>query len=410
MNRTTPSPGSAFSRDSKRILMLSIVNPAVERNGASTVTRGLIKLLTAPPLQAQVECLPVRVEPVRWHWLAQARSLVRSSLSKLPAKPAFLYSKRFRQEVLARLRRQHYDLIVLNGADLLWISEYLPQSIPRILVAHNIEHQLFDTQIQNIRGLSWPLEAWFRAECARLKNYEVSGMRETGNVIFLSHEDATLAQRLSGGLHSTTIPPVFDYEPAIREPRKAGPTLEIGLLGYFRWWPNRLGLRWFAQEVLPHVKAPLHLNLFGTPAGHRHNDPRITAHGAIERIQDVWAPCDFMICPAFSTGGVCVKLAEAAYNRIPALATTHAARGLPIDADPALVFVDEPGEWIEFLNSNAARLLAERRVSESTSARFAMEAQRNPLQGFVDDVICSGARRAAASNQDEADGLRTYCL
>src|ERR1039457_1444796 len=57
-----------------RILVLSIVNPEVERNGAASVTRGLLKSLTCPPLRASVECIPVRQRPRRWHGVAQFRS------------------------------------------------------------------------------------------------------------------------------------------------------------------------------------------------------------------------------------------------------------------------------------------------------------------------------------------------
>jgi hypothetical protein len=383
----TQSLRSAVCQESKRVLMLSIVNPLVERNGASTVTRGLLKLLGLPPFQAQVECVPVRDEPVRWHRLAQTRSLVRSSLSSLPAKPAFVYSKTFHEKV-TRLLSEHYDLVIVNGADLLWIADYLPPSIPRILIAHNIEHQLFDARVRYLGRMCWPLDELLRAQSKRLKDYELNGMRDTGNVIFLSQDDAGYVQGLCEGLRSAIAPPVFDYEPTIRQPRKPGPTLQIGLLGNFGWWPNRLGLQWFAHEVLPHVKSPVRLNLFGRPAGRGwRGDSRVLEHGMIDGIRQVWEGCDIMICPAFDTGGVCVKLAEAAYNRMPVLATSHAARGLPIEKDPALVFLDEPGEWVQFLNSTAARELAERQVSERIGAKFAIDAHKDTLQQFVDDVI-----------------------
>jgi hypothetical protein len=61
--------------------MLSIVNPKLERNGAATVTRSLVKLLALPQFGAQVECLPVRAEPIKWRRLAQARSLLGSLVS-----------------------------------------------------------------------------------------------------------------------------------------------------------------------------------------------------------------------------------------------------------------------------------------------------------------------------------------
>jgi hypothetical protein len=107
-------------------------------------------------------------------------------------------------------------------------------------------------------------------------------------------------------------------------------------------------------------------------------------HGVVEDIEEVWATCDFLICPTFATGGVCVKLAEAVYNRMPVLATRHAARGLALDDDAALVFLDGAGEWIEFLNSTAAIRLADRQVAEKTAATFAMDTHRDGLQQFVE--------------------------
>jgi hypothetical protein len=368
--------------------MLSIVNPQVERNGAATVTRGLLKLLATPALEAQVDCVPVRAVPHRWHRLVQARSVLFSLVSGLPSKAAFLYSREFRHEVAARVERVPYDLVILNGSDLIWILEYLPASIPRILVAHNIEHLLFSAQIQNLGGLYRPMAGLLRRDCQRLKDYELQGMRETGNVMFLSHEDAAYAGSLCEGLRSTIVPPVFDYEPRPRQHRNAGPTLEIGLLGNFGWWPNRLSLRWFTDEILPHVKSPVRIHLFGSPGGGGwRRDPRIVEHGVVEDIEEVWASCDFLICPTFATGGVCVKLAEAVYNRMPVLATRHAARGLALDEDAALVFLDEAGEWIEFLNSTAAVRLAGREVAEKTAAEFAMNTHRDGLQEFVQGAV-----------------------
>ncbi len=347
-------------------------------------------MLALSPLEASVDCVPVRAKPPRWHRLVQARSLLLGLFSTLPVKAAFLYSKEFRDEVVARIGSGHYDLVLLNGTDLVWILDYLPASIPRILVAHNIEHRLFSTQIQNLGWLYRPLAGLLRKDCRRLKDYELKGIREIGNVIFLSHEEAAYANSLCEGLHSTTIPPVFEYEPRPRPNRNAGPTLEIGLLGNFKWWPNQLSLRWFASEILPYVKSPVRIHLFGHPGGHDwRSDPRIVEHGVVENIEQIWGSCDFLICPTFPTGGVCVKLAEAVYNGMPVLGTSHAARGLSIDDDPALVFLDEPREWVEFLNSRAARDLAERKVSEKTGARFAMDNHKDKLQQFVQGAILS---------------------
>jgi len=218
----------------------------------------------------------------------------------------------------------------------------------------------------------------------------LEGICKTRNVIFLSHEETAYANRVCGGICSTTIPPVFDYQPQPRPHRRAGATLELGLLGNFKWWPNRLSLQWFVSRVLPYVKTPIRLNVFGNSGGRRwRSDPRIVCHGVVEKIEQVWASCDFVICPTFSTGGVCVKFAEAVYNGMPVLATRHSVRGLSVGDDPAIVLLDQPEQWVEFLNSAAARELAARRVAEKTGAGFSFHAHKDQLLRFVADAISS---------------------
>jgi len=371
-----------------RILLLSIVNHNIEHNGASTVTRGLLQSLESPPLQASVECIPVLRQPRKWRQLAQGLSLLRSACSSLPSKVIFLRSREFREKVEACIQARSYDLVILNGSDLLWILEYLPESAPRMLIAHNIEHLLFDSQIRNLGRMYRPLDAWLTKDANRLRDFEIEGMRSVGNVIFLSSEDAEFARRNCPDLRSTVIPPLFDYMPNSVRTRRPGPVLQIGYVGDFGWWPNRQGLRWFASRVLPHVTRPVRINLFG-PGSERawRGDPRVVGHGVVEDMNRLWAQCDFLICPSFASGGVCVKIAEAAYNRIPVLANRHATRGLPLDSDPAIVLAEDPAEWIEFLNSTAAGDLAERRVSHAIASRFAVESYAAVLQDLVRSLV-----------------------
>jgi hypothetical protein len=54
-----------------------------------------------------------------------------------------------------------------------------------------------------------------------------------------------------------------------------------------------------------------------------------------------------------------------------------------------VVLLDEPGEWVEFLNSPAALQLAERQVSEETRSAFTVGARMGGLQQFVMDVLAA---------------------
>ncbi|HUA20633.1 MAG TPA: glycosyltransferase [Bryobacteraceae bacterium] len=385
----------AINAERLRILLLSIVNPQVERNGAATVTRGLLRLLTSPAIGAETGCIPVRAAPCKWHRLAQAGSLLKSSVSTLPSKASFLHSRQFLDEVKLRIRNEHWDAIILNGADLLWVSEHLPGSIPRILVAHNIEHLLFDSQIQNLSWAYRPLRGLLRSDLRRLRDFELQGIRDTRNIIFLSSEDAAYATLHCPDIRSAVIPPVFPEGPVCLSRQKPGPVLRLGYVGNFGWWPNQLGLRWFAKEVLPHVSVPFQLNLFGYGSEFAwRGDRRVVGHGMVEDMERILSHCDLLICPAFAGGGVSVKLVEAVYNRMPVLANKNAGRGLPLVDDPAVVFLDDGKDWAALLNSSAARETAQRTVAAETAERFAVHSYVDVLGEFLRGVVSWAPRRS----------------
>jgi hypothetical protein len=377
-----------------RILLLSIVNPEVEHNGAASVTRGLLKCLTAPPLRASVECIPAKQEPHRWHRTAQLASLIKSSYSDLPSKANFLDSRKFRERVRERAGTGNFDLAILNGGDLLWAEECLPEALPRLLVAHNIEHLLYDSQIETLGGMFRPLLGWLRKDARRFRDFELEGMRSTGKIIFLSHADAEYARHYCPDAGCAIIPPLFDYEPDFAGMPRANRELQIGYMGNFNWWPNRQGLEWFATRVLPFVQTPVRLNLFGAGSDHAWSgDARISGHGFVADVNQICERSDLMICPSFAASGVCVKLAESIYNRVPLLANRHAARGLRLEDDPAIIFAEQASEWIGFLNSGACGELIGSRVSAKNAAKFAVESYSVTVQDFIRTCIARGNSR-----------------
>ena len=284
--------------------------------------------------------ISVRSEPRKWHRLAQARSVLTSFVSDLPAKAIFLKSREFRETVEAQIRQNSYDLIVVNGSDLLWTCDFLPASIPRILVAHNMEHLLpvRKASSEHVSSAARPSAQGLPA----VTGIRVGGNAADRNVIFLSTEEAAYASGFCPDLRSAVMPPLFDYDARPRPRKKTGSALEIGYVGNFGWWPNQLGLRWFTTEVLPHVTAPIRVNLFGRSSGWPGRPARGgTGHRRKHRgnLCEV-RPLDLPI----ARGWRCLR--EAGGSRVQrhaVVAHTHAGRGLGLCEDPALVFLDEAG-------------------------------------------------------------------
>ena len=152
------------------------------------------------------------------------------------------------------------------------------------------------------------------------------------------------------------------------------------------WWPNRQGLSWFLSNVFPHVGPNVHLNLFGEGTErYARGVARVTQHGPVDNLAEVWSRCDLMICPMHAGGGVSTKLAEAVYHGVPVLATSLATRGLPLSDDPCITVSDDAEDWIEHLTSPNAS--AGQRISPTLSDQFAVHTHRETVQRFVRDVI-----------------------
>lgn len=346
-------------------------------------------MLGQEPLSARIEhVLPASTEG-KFHRARQFASVTGSLVSPLPSKALLTYSRRFLNEVKGLLDKQQFDLVLINGADLLWLLPHLPPGIPRILLAHNIEHQLYLSQINGLYRGSLLLRGVLMRDWRRLRDYEMSGMRRIENIIFLSNQDAEFAHGEITGTNTLLVPPIFDYQ----RPERVGSTdteagLQIGFMGNFGWWPNREGLHWFLKEVFPHTSGDTLLHLFGeqsNEAAPRHS--RIVKHGFLAKTQDIWPICDFMICPIHSGGGVNVKFAEAVYNRVPVLATSFGARGLPLQSDPGIVLLNSAAEWVAFLRSPGARALRLRRLPAAIAETFAMQSHAKSVQSFVRDAM-----------------------
>jgi hypothetical protein len=350
-----------------------------------------MKLLRAPPFDAEIVCVP----PAGLSWTAhRARrylAIAKSLRSGLPAKFQFQYSSR----TLARVKHlllQDFDLIVLNGSDLLWMLPHLPPGPPRLLIAHNIEHLLYADQLDFRYPRPSLRKALLLRDCARLREQELDGLRAVGHAMFLSTEDEAYARHECPHLNTITMPPLLNGTLAPRPTDlKTAAGLEIGMLANFEWWPAEQGAHWFLREVLPHLPSGIRLHLFGKRsqtigAGHA----RVVHHGYVPDLDTVWSTCHFMLCPVFGGGGVSIKLAEAVCRGVPVLATRFALRGLPIDPDPAIVLRETAAEWIEFLNSDAARELRQLSPSPSLAAHFLPESHVNRIADFLRTVLAGG--------------------
>jgi len=367
-----------------RILMPSIVDPSAQQGGAWTATRGLLSMLKAEPVGAEVDVLAAKEITRIRHSVRKWGSGVEALFSDQPAKVLFHRHGAVLREFRRLTTAGEYDFVVLNGSDMLWLAPHVPSGTPVVVVAHNVEHQL---QAAYVEGLLKPLHPLFAWDCERLRRYEIAGLRRAGHALFLSSEDEASMRSECPDLVSMTVPPVFHGAPGrVRSDRSEASTIHVGMMANFDWWPNREGVDWFLRDVLPSLQNAIVVHLFGigssdVAAGRE----RVVGHGYVESPAEAWAVCDFMICPILSGGGVCIKVAEAIYNGTPVLATPFATRGLPLPPSESIALREGAADWIRFLNGEA-RAFALQAVPAEISARFGMDVHARRLADFLVEI------------------------
>jgi hypothetical protein len=378
--------------------MPSIIDPATHRGGAGSVTRGLLKVLGTALSNAHIKVLPVPEAASPWsHGFRQCLSFARAFKGPVPAKPAFTYSRSLRDVVHSQLLEERYDLLILNGSDLLWLLHEAPYDLPVLLIAHNLEYSLYRSQIEHSGWPLRPFRSWLDDDCRRLESFELEGLRRARNVIFLSTADAELAHQSCPELNSLVAPPLFD-EPRVPRALRAlqAGRVQVLFLADFSWWPNLDGFRWFLDEVFSAAEHTMRLHV----AGNRSEQfspchPNIVKHGFVTSTRGLWGLADIMICPIFGGGGIKVKLAHALYHRVPVLATSFAARGLPFALTDSIVLLDDGEKWVQFFRSGGAWELAARTVPLAVADRYSLETCVGSIRKYMLSVISGGAAGVA---------------
>src|SRR5690606_37319147 len=100
-------------------------------------------------------------------------------------------------------------------------------------------------------------------------------------VFTLAEEDRRLLS-VAGGGGSAALPMVATVAP----PPAAAPRAiryDAGLIGTWTWRPNRIGLDWFLQDVVPQLDEGMSIAVAGRmPAGLSSRDPRVTFLGPVD--------------------------------------------------------------------------------------------------------------------------------
>ncbi|MEA2307583.1 MAG: polysaccharide biosynthesis protein PslH [Solirubrobacteraceae bacterium] len=214
---------------------------------------------------------------------------------------------------------------------------------PLIYNAHNIES-----------SYSYPNHGDRLLNRLELRHTERRVLRSAAESWMVSREDLAQAGEMVPGARLRYVPNVVDVHGIRPAPERRAGGRRVLMLADFDYPPNRQGLRFLVDEVLPRVWRELpdaRLTLAGRGLeAWPGQDERIAVAGYVDDLAATYAAADCVAVPLLESGGTPLKFVEALAYGVPVVATSPAARGLEV----------RPGE--HFLAGDGADAFAARVV------------------------------------------------
>jgi hypothetical protein len=300
-----------------------------------------------------------------WLALAYARGLPYSS--------AKYRSKAYLRAVRGVLMERPPDLVVVDHAQLFWLTGVIPEATPIVLLAHNLEHELYAAEAPRRRNVLQ--RRVYAREGRLLKTAEEGLARRAVQVWTLTGHDGSWFQPRSSG---RTRPFAFPCQATPSPPADAPKEYDIGMLGSWTWGPNAEGLRWFMDAVHPLLPDGVSIAVGGRGAEWLNGKfANVSYRGLVPDAQAFLRRARVVAVPSTRGTGIQVKTLDAIASGSALVATPLALRG--IEDQPSSVEVAataaEFAERIGMLLASPSSDVHLEAVawSEARSARFVDE-------------------------------------
>ena len=264
------------------------------------------------------------------------------------------------------LARERFDVVHVGGIEMAPFLDVIEAARPRPLMVFdnlNCEYLLQKRAFLTDLGAPgrWPGAAYSFVQWRRLHRYEAEACRLADHVLAVSDADAVALQALVPGLGVTVVPNGVDTRAyRVQSPKsnfqtpnsKPSSGSDLVFTGTMDFRPNVDAVLWFAQKVLPRVRAQapgVHLFVVGQRPHRRldglRSDPAVTLTGWVEDVRPYIAQAAVYVAPLRIGGGTRLKLLEAMAMGKAVVATCLGAEGYPVTDARELLLADTPADF-----------------------------------------------------------------
>lgn len=263
------------------------------------------------------------------------------------------FCAQFNTKLKQLITENNYDIIHLES---IFCTPYLStlrkySNAKVVLRAHNVEFKIWELLALNESN---PLKKWYLNLLARrLKNYEVSILKEVDGIIAITSNDAADFKTLGIQTITETIPIGMDVEKI--ESCNLSEQLSLYHIGAMDWAPNIEGVDWFLNEVWPSIttqipEATCHLAGRKMPTSLlSRNKGNLKIEGEVKAASEFISDKNIAVIPILSGSGMRVKIIEALAHGKVVVTTSLGATGIKYLDGTNLLIANTPSEFVEKL-------------------------------------------------------------
>ncbi|MSV35352.1 MAG: glycosyltransferase [Bryobacterales bacterium] len=286
------------------------------------------------------------------------------------------------------IREERYDAMV---CDFLVTAVNFPRLERAVLFQHNVESVIWQRRRENAGD---PLRRlYMRLQERRMRDFEAAACRRAARVVAVSEKDAATIREWFG-VPCSYVPTGIDTAYFAR-PADTAKGQGLVFAGSMDWAPNIDGITWFAEEVLPLIRArnqELPVTIVGRmpPAGIQAlaaRDRFVHVTGTVPDVRPYLWNASVAMVPLRIGGGTRLKIYEAMAAGIPVVATTIGAEGLDVSDGETIALADTPLDFarccLDLCGDTAARARLATAAREMVASRYSWEQVAREFEPFL---------------------------
>ncbi len=278
------------------------------------------------------------------------------------------YSRRVQRAIDRLASTQTFDVVYVSTV--LLGCYRLPQTLPSIGDAHNVEHEVFARAASIARSRIW--KAYYRLQSVLTRRDERRLSRQFHAIWATSDRDAARFTEWRGDEAVVVVPNgVRISAPAVVPPLRDSGELVLLYVGTMSYFPNADAAEYFLDEIVPRIVQRVGcartLIVGSNPSSRLKSraSRAITVTGEVADVAPYYGRASVFVVPLRAGGGTRQKVLEAMRYGIPVVSTTLGCEGLNVRHGDSVLLADTPDDFAD----RVAQVWRDRSLAERLTGR-----------------------------------------